>query len=155
MSHTLAPETPAQQVASFIARFDPKIAHIARKSRMALRRRLPSAIELVYDNFNALVFGFGSSERPSDCIVSLAIYPTGVALNFYYGAALSDPDGILLGSGVQNRFVRVESDATISQPAVEALICAAIAHAATPLPTTGKGPTIIKSISARQRPRRG
>lgn len=155
MPHTaLAPETPARQVAGFLARFDPKIAHIARHARMALRRRLPTALELVYDNFHALVMGFGSSDRASDCIVSLAVYPAGVSLNFYYGAALPDPEGILLGSGDQNRFIRVESAEVLDEPAVEALICAAIAHAKTPLPRAGKGRTVVRSISARQRPRR-
>ena len=154
MSNTLAPETPARQVSGFIARFDPKIAHLARKSRLALRRRLPTAYELVYDNFHALVFGFGSTERASDCIASLAVYPSGVTLNFYYGAELADPDGILLGNGNQNRFVRITAPEDIDRPAVEALICAAVAHAKTPLPPTGKGTTIIKSISARQKSRR-
>jgi hypothetical protein len=154
MSHTLAPETPTRRVAGFIAKFDPKIAHVARTTRLALRRRFPTAFELVYDNFNALAMAFGSSERTSDCIVSLAVYRSGVSLNFYYGAELPDPHGILLGEGNQNRFIRVETAATIAQPAVEALICAAIAHAKTPLPASGKGTTIIKSISARQRSRR-
>ena len=155
MTHTaLAPATPARQVADFIARFDPKIAHVARHARIALRRRLPTALELVYDNFHALVMGFASSDRASDCIVSLAVYPSGVSLNFYYGAALPDPQGILRGSGDQNRFIRIESAAVLEEPAVEALICAAIAHAKTPLRTAGKGVTVIKSISARQRPRR-
>ena len=154
MANTLAPETPARQVASFIAKFDPKIAHIARKSRQALRRRLPTAVELVYDNFHALVFAFGSSERPADCLVSLAVYPSRVLLNFFDGAALRDPHKVLMGSGDRHRYVVVESDATIIRPAVEALICAAIAHAPTPLPATAKGSTIIRSVSARQRPRR-
>ena len=155
MTHTaLAPETPTRQVAAFLARFDPKIAHVARHARLALRRRLPTALELVYDNFHALVMGFCSSDRASDCIVSLAVYPSGVSLNFYYGAALPDPEGILLGSGDQNRFIRIESASALEEPAVEALICAAVAYAKTPLRTSGKGVTIIRSISARQRPRR-
>ena len=155
MTHTaLAPETPARQVAGFLARFDPKIAHIARHARMALRRRLPTSLELVYDNFHALVMAFGASERASDCIVSLAVYPSGVSLNFYYGAALPDPERILLGSGDQNRFIRLESAEVLEEPAVEALIGAAVAHAKTPLPRAGKGRTVIRSISARQRPRR-
>jgi hypothetical protein len=61
---------------------------------------------------------------------------------------------ILLGSGDQNRFIRVESAAVLEEPAVEALICAAIANARTPLRSAGKGATIIKSVSARQRSRR-
>jgi hypothetical protein len=154
MSQTLAPEPPAKQVAHFIARFDPRVAHVARHARQALRQRLPTAVELVYDNFHALVMGFGSTERASDCIVSLAVYPGHVTLNFYYGAHLPDPDGILSGSGDQNRFIRLDNAEMLQRASIEQLIAAAIAHAKTPLPATGRGHTIIKSISARQRPRR-
>jgi hypothetical protein len=121
---------------------------------LALRKRFPTANELVYDNYNFLVFGFCSTERPSDCIVSLAANAKGIGLSFYYGATLPDPDKLLQGSGNQNRFIRLESAATLTKPQVEALLRAAVAQAKTPLPTVGRGRTIIRSVSARQRPRR-
>ena len=148
------PASPAKQVASFIAKFDPAVAKLIRSSRTAMRKRLPTALELVYDNYNFLAIGYSASERASDCVVSLAAGANGVSLSFYYGATLPDPDGILLGSGNQNRFVRLESAATLSKPAVEALIRAALAQARVPMPTSGRGTTIVKSISAKQRPRR-
>jgi hypothetical protein len=154
LSSEPAEETPARQVAGFVAKFEPKVASLIRASRRALRERLPTAIELVYDNYNFLVFGFCSSDRASSCIVSLAAASNGVALSFYYGATLPDPKHILLGNGKQNRFVRLPSAATLSEPAVEALLKAAIAQADPPLPRSGDGSTIIKSISAKQRPRR-
>ncbi len=146
--------SPAKQLAGFIDKYDPAVARLARSTRAALRKRLPTAIELVYDNYQFLALGFSATERASDCLVSLAVSPKGVALSFYYGATLPDPDGVLLGSGNQNRFVRLESAATLSEASVETLIVAAIAQARTPLPSTGRGRTIIKSISAKQRPRR-
>lgn len=147
-------DSPAKQVAGFIAKFDPAIAARARAARSALRKRFPTALELVYDNYNALAIGFSATKRASDCIVSLAVTPRGPALSFYYGATLPDPQKVLQGSGNQNRFIRLESAATLARPEVEALIRAAIAQAKTPLPRTGRGTTIIKSISAKQRPRR-
>jgi hypothetical protein len=144
----------AKQVASFIAKFDPAVAKVIRTSRAAMRQRLPTANELVYDNYNFFVIGYSASERASDCVVSLAAAANGVGLSFYYGATLPDPDGILLGSGTQNRFVRVPSAATLAEPAVERLIRAALAQAKIPMPATGRGRTIVKSISAKQRPRR-
>ena len=153
MSHAVAPETPAKQLAGFVAKFDPAIRKLARNSRTVLRKRLPTAIELVYDNFQALAIGYCSTERMSDCILSLAIFPKGVSLSFFYGAALPDPHGILEGSGSQNRFVRLETAETLLTPDVEALITAAIAQGTTPLAPGGSGYTVIKSISARQRPR--
>jgi hypothetical protein len=84
----------------------------------------------------------------------LAANAKGVNLFFYYGATLPDPDGILQGGGNQVRFIRLESAAILAKPEVEALFKAAIKQAKTPMPTGGKGRTIIKSISAKQRPRR-
>jgi hypothetical protein len=146
--------SPSKQVDGFIAKFDPAVARVIRTSRAALRRRLPTAIEQVYDNYNFLAIGFCTTERTSDCIVALAASAKGVALSFYYGAALPDPEGILLGSGKQNRFVRLESSATLARPSVAALVDAAVARAKTPLPKTGRGYTMVKSVSAKQRPRR-
>lgn len=147
-------DSPAQQLAGFVAKYDPRVAKLARATRAAVRKRLPTAIELVYDNYQFLAIGFSASERASDCLVSLAVSPKGVALSFYYGASLPDPQRILLGSGNQNRYVRLESASTLAIPAVETLMRAAIGQAKTPLPTTGRGYTVIKSVSAKQRPRR-
>jgi len=147
-------ESPAEQVASFIAKFNPAVAKLIRSARLALRKRFPTANELVYDNYNFLVFGFCSTERPSDCIVSLAANAKGIGLSFYYGATLPDPDKLLQGSGNQNRFIRLKSAATLTKPQVEALLRAAVTQAKTPLPTVGRGRTIIRSVSAKQRPRR-
>ena len=145
---------PAKQLASFIGKFDPTIAKLIRACRTALRKRLPSANEIVYDNYNFFVIGYSSTERPSDCIVSLAANAKGVGLSFYYGATLPDPHKLLLGSGTQNRFIRLPGAATLSDPKVAALIKAAIAQGKTPLARSGAGKLIIKSISAKQRPRR-
>ena len=149
-----ASDTPAKQLAAFIAKFDPAVAKLIRSVRAALRKWLPTAIEQVYDNYNFLAIGFCTTERTSDCIVSLAAAANGVSLSFYYGATLPDPDKILLGSGNQNRFLRLTSAATLAEPAVEKLLQTAIAQAKAPLPKTGRGYTIIKSVSAKQRPRR-
>ena len=148
------PPAAAKQLAGFIAKYDPAVATLARCTRAEMRKRLPTAFELVYDNYQFLAIGYASTERASDCLVSLAVSPKGVALSFYYGAALADPDGLLLGSGKQNRFVRLESAETLRRPAVDALLRAAIAHAKVPLPAAGRGTLVIKSISTKQRPRR-
>jgi len=147
-------QTPAGQLAGFIAKFRPEVAKVVRSTRAALRRQFPAAVELVYDNYNFFVIGFCATERPSDCIVSLAANAKGVGLSFYYGATLPDPHKILLGGGNQNRFIRLESAATLARPEVQALLEAAVRQARTPLPKTGRGYVIIKSIAAKQRPRR-
>jgi hypothetical protein len=61
---------------------------------------------------------------------------------------------LLLGNGSQNRFIRIESVATLARPEVEELIVAAIAQAERPLPESGIGKLVIRSISKKQKPRR-
>jgi hypothetical protein len=146
--------TGEQQLAGFFKKFDSKNAALIRSVRKVLRKRLPTANELVYDNYNFFVIGYCSTERPSDCILSIAAGANGVGLSFYYGATLPDPHKLLLGSGSQNRFIRIESTATLARPEVEELMAAAIAQALSPLPGSGKGKLVIRSISKKQKPRR-
>jgi hypothetical protein len=111
-------------------------------------------MKLVYDNYNFFVIGYCSTERPSDCILSIAAGANGVGLSFYYGATLPDPHKLLLGSGSQNRFIRIESAERLARPEVEELIAAAIAQAERPLPGSGRSKLVIRSISKKQKPRR-
>jgi hypothetical protein len=144
----------SRQIASFVARFDPSVAKVLRACRSTLQKRLPTAVELVYDNYNFFVIGYSSTPRASDCIVSLTGSSNGVGMCFIHGAKLPDPDGLLMGSGKQTRFIRLPTAAILKTAPVESLLKAAIARAKTPLPPGGKGGTLIKSISAKQRPRR-
>jgi hypothetical protein len=146
--------TPAKQLAAFIGKFDPRIARLVRSARSILRNRFPTAIELVYDNYNALAIGYSTSERTSDVLFSLAVYPRWVDLYFMYGRRLPDPHKLLQGSGKQGAFIRLNNLAVLDEPAIKMLLDAAVRTSDSPLPTRGKGHTVIKSVSAKQRPRR-
>lgn len=149
--------TPAdaeRQLKSFIAKFEPAHQTLIRAVRKTLRGRFPGAYELVYDNYNFFVIGYGPTERPSDCIVSLVGGANGVGLCFIHGAKLPDPKKILRGSGNQTRSIHLDSADGLARPEVEALIAAAIAQAKTPFRADTRGKLIIRSVSAKQRPRR-
>ena len=143
-----------RQLKAFIAKFEPKNQRLIRSVRTAVRKRFLTANELVYDNYNFFVIGYCPTERPSDAIVSIAADANGVGLCFVHGARLPDPKKLLLGSGKQTRYIRLESAGVLARPAVEALLAAAIDQAKSPLPATGRGKLIIRSVSAKQRPRR-
>ena len=80
-----------KELEAFIDKFDLPNQALIRSVRRALRQRLPAANELVYDNYNFFVIGYCATERPSDCIVSIAAAANGVGLSFYRGADLPDP----------------------------------------------------------------
>ena len=143
-----------RQLAAFIRKFSPVEQRLIRAVRKALRTRFPTANELVYDNYNFFVIGYSPTERPSDAIVSMVARANGVGLCFIHGAKLPDPNKILLGSGNQTRFIRIDSPEIFERPEVKALVAAAIAQARAPLPAAGRGKLIIRSVSAKQRPRR-
>jgi hypothetical protein len=142
------------QLRAFVAKFDPKHKALIRAVREALRHRFPTAFELVYDNYNFFVIGYSPTERPSDAIVSLTANASGVGLCFLRGASLPDPKRILQGSGNQTRFIRVPSAHVLSSPDVKDLFDAAVRQSGAPFRTTGRARLIIRSVSAKQRPRR-
>jgi hypothetical protein len=154
VTNSKSSDSPAKQVTRFIAKFDPAIAKLTRTCRSVLRKRYPSAIELVYDNYNALAIGFSPTERTSDVVFSLAVYARGVNLYFMYGRSLDDPDHLLQGSGNQGAFIRLEDVNTLEDPKVRKLIERAVKRQRPTFSISGRGYTIVKSISAKQRPRR-
>ena len=147
-------ESADKQLEEFITKFDPAIGRRIRQCRSVIRKRFPTAHELVYDNYNFFVIGYCTTERPSDCVLSLVANAKGVGLSFYHGATLPDPHGVLEGSGKQNRFVRLDDVKALSQPEILELVDAAEAQANPGFPRAGRGKLIVRSISAKQRPRR-
>ncbi|HUQ19986.1 MAG TPA: DUF1801 domain-containing protein [Gemmatimonadaceae bacterium] len=144
--------TPETQLKTFIEKFDRRNQALIRAARRTIRERVPTATELVYDNYNFFVIGYSPTLRPSDSVFSIAAAANGVNLYFTYGARLPDPHHILRGSGSQGRGLRLSSADVLDKPEVKQLITAAIA-AGKPMPKTSRGKLVIQSVSAKQRPR--
>ena len=142
------------QLQAFIDRYDPELARLGRAARAKLKSLLPSAFELVYDNYNALVFAFAPGERSSEAILSIAMYPRYLTLFFARGVELDDPEELLEGTGKTFRSIRLASATDLKKSAIQALIDQAVLRSEVPLPATGKGRTVVKSVAAKQRPRR-
>jgi hypothetical protein len=147
-------ETPERQLAGFMARYDPEVARVARAALRKLRERLRGAQELVYDNYNALAIGFGPTERAADVVLSIALYPRWVSLFFLRGAGLPDPARLLSGSGSRVRSIRLVRASLLDDPAVKELIAAAVARHPSAIGASQRRRLLIKSVSAKQRPRR-
>ncbi len=145
--------SPASQITGFLAKYEPGIARQALAVRRAMRALMRGAYELVYDNYNALVFGFSATERPSDAVLSVIVLPDHVTIGFLYGARLKDPGRVLKGGGNQVRSVRLESPADLALPKLKAVLTEALAASRVPFEKR-KGSTVVRSISVKQRPRR-
>jgi hypothetical protein len=143
-----------RQLAGFMAKFTDQVASLAEAILGEMRRLYPTALELVYDNYNALAIGFGPTERTSEAIFSIALFPRWVSLFFLQANGLADPEKILRGSGSVARHIVLPSPEMLHHPAVQDLMREATAKAKVPFDSNGAHRLIIKSISATQRPRR-
>jgi hypothetical protein len=145
--------TAQDQLDGFIDKFAPDVAAQARRAMAAVKARLPGATCLVYDNYNALAIGFGANDKVSGIVCSVALYPRWVSLFLSNGPSLPDPTGLLEGGGGTVRHIKLTGD-RLDDPAVWDLLAAAADSVTLPIDPAGEERLIIKSISAKQRPRR-
>ncbi|HKF46726.1 MAG TPA: hypothetical protein VKB38_05165 [Terracidiphilus sp.] len=143
-----------KRLASFVAKYTPEIAALAREVRARMLAKYPAALELVYDNYNALAIGYGPTEKTPEAIFSIALFPRWVSLFFLQAKGLPDPDRILKGSGSVVKHVVLTTADTLEHPALRVLMNEAVSRARVSFPATGEHRLIIKSVSAKQRPRR-
>ena len=148
-------DTPRAQLAGFMAKYSPAIAKKGRAALVCMRRLIPGAVQLVYDNYNGLVVGFGPTERASEAVVSILLLPDHLTLCFIDDApSLPDPEKLLKGSGNVVRHIRLTSPHDLDRPAIRALIVEAVRRADVPFDRRQRARLVIKSISKKQRPRR-
>ena len=142
------------QLDAFIDKFTPEVAALTRNLIEKMKRRVPGATIMVYDNYNALAIGFGPTDKAGQAVLSLAVMPRWVTLCFLHGVGLPDPHRILNGSGSRVRHVRLHTPEAFDDPQVQDLIEAALDRSKPPIDQAAEQELIIKSISAKQRPRR-
>ena len=142
------------RIEAFVAKYTPAIAAQLRDARQRLRAHFPRGVEMVFDNYNALVFGIGPTDQSRASFISIAGYPKWVTLFFLDGACLDDPHGLLEGDGKQVRGIRLKTPADMASQAVVALIAQAIAPHADALAKAPPLATVVKAEVGKQRPRR-
>ncbi len=147
------PLTAEQQFKKSLSEFNVPIRDFTIECVSKMRKRLPRFIELVYDNYNSLVVGYGPNERASDALFSIVIFPRYVSICFITGASLVDKDKLLQGAGNVVRHIRLSSPEVLDHPGVKALMKQAVDRSTVQMPATQKSRMVIKSISAKRRPR--
>jgi hypothetical protein len=116
----------------------------------------PTANELIYDNYNALAFGWSVTDRIGHLFCTIAVGRTSgnIHFGFYWGASLSDPKKILIGNGNQYRYILVKSVDDFPKTYMKKLMKEAYANSIAKVKDKSQliqGKTIVKSISAAKR----
>lgn len=117
----------------------------------------PQANELIYDNYNAVAFGWSPTDRVTHTVCSIAIMRANknVHFGFYWGSEISDPEKILLGDGNQYRYILVTDPNKFPKAYIRKLVGEAYANSLSKVKDPKlfvSGKTIVKSISTRKRP---
>ena len=142
------------QLDGFLAKFTPEIEKLARACRAKLHKRLRGATELVYDNYNALVIGYGPSEKASEAYFSLVMYPRWINFFFLQGAKLADPHKLLKGSGNVVRHITIGAASDFDRPEIRDLMDTALMNARKSIDSRATSKLVIKAVVAKQRARR-
>lgn len=112
----------------------------------------PQANELIYDNYNALAFGWSPTDKVGHTFCSIAVGRTSknVHFGFYWGSELSDPEKILIGEGNQYRYILVKDQKDFPKAYIKKLVKEAYANSLAKVKDQKQmrsGLTIVKSIS--------
>jgi hypothetical protein len=138
---------------TLIAKFAPAHQRLTGALRRWLRKRLPTAHELVYEYSDCVVISYSPNERGYEGVLAIRASANGVRLYFNHGKGLPDPEKLLQGAGNQTRWIPLEGASTLARPAVVDLIDEAMARNCVPFANTGLGPVVIRSELAKHRRR--
>ncbi|MGH7523240.1 MAG: hypothetical protein ACREK8_02945 [Gemmatimonadales bacterium] len=133
------------EMRGLVAKVAPAHQRLTGTMRRWLRKRLPSAHEIVYEYSGWLVISYSPNERGYEGVLTIRVSPSGVALYFNRGKELSDPEKLLQGSGKQVRWIPVESASTLARPTVVRLVDEAIARNPLPFAQSGRGPVVVRA----------
>jgi hypothetical protein len=116
----------------------------------------PQANELIYDNYNALAFGWSPTDKVGHTFCSIAVGRTSknIHFGFYWGSKIKDPEKKLLGEGNQYRYILVNQVNEFPANYIKKLIAEAYAYSLSLVKDKGQrrtGLTITKSVSDKKR----
>lgn len=117
----------------------------------------PEANELIYDNYNAVAFGWSPTDKVGHTICSIAVGRSSknVHFGFYWGNEIADPEKMLLGQGKQYRYILVTDKKKFPKAYMKNLVNEACANSLAKVKDPKQlvsGQTIVRSTSDKKRP---
>jgi hypothetical protein len=140
----------------FLKPFDQDIQELVLWLREFVWTLYPKTNELIYDNYNALAFGWSPTDKLGHTFCSIAVGRTSknIHFGFYWGSQISDPENMLIGEGNQYRYILVKSKNTFPKKYIKKLLKEAILNSMAKVKDNKQlmeGATITKSVSVKKR----
>jgi hypothetical protein len=146
----------SKDLLKFLSPFDEAVRERALWLREFVWRLYPQTNELIYDNYNAVAFGWSPTDRAGHTFCSIAVGRSSgnVHFGFYWGSEIADPRGLLLGNGNQYRYILVTNTKEFPKTYVKQLLKDAYANSLAKVKDNKQlmeGKTIVKSLSTAKR----
>ena len=146
-----------KELLKFLDQFNDEIVDLVMWLREFTWDLYPQANELIYDNYNAVAFGWSPTDRLGHTFCSIAVgrSSNNIHFGFYWGNELADPDNILLGQGNQYRYILVTDKKKFPKTYIKKLLKEAYSNSLAKVKDQKQimnGQTIVKSISDKKRP---
>jgi len=140
----------------FLKPFDKEINELVFWLREFVWNLYPKSNELIYDNYNAVAFGWSPTDKVGHIFCSIAVGRTSknVHFGFYWGSEISDPEKLLIGKGKQYRYILVKNKKDFPKAYIKKLVNAAFINSLAKVKDSKQimeGATITKSISGKKR----
>jgi len=103
-----------------LAQFPESVAATALRLRQFLVKHLKGITEQPDPKANVIGYSYGAGYK--DLICTIILSKKGIKLGFYKGGELPDPKKLLTGSGKVHRYVEINSEDDIRNPALLALL---------------------------------
>ena len=144
----------------FLEPFGERITELVMWLRDFVWDLYPMTNELIYDNYNAVAFGWSPTDRLGHTFCSIAVGRSSknIHFGFYWGNELSDPEKILLGQGNQYRYILVTDIPKFPKRYIEKLLQEAYKNSLLKVKDKNQiihGQTLIKSVSEKKRAGKG
>jgi hypothetical protein len=118
--------------------------------------QFPQTNELIYDNYNAVAFGWSPTDKVGHTFCSIAVGRTSknVHFGFYWGNEIADPEKKLIGEGNQYRYLLVTDKNKFPKAYLKKLMKESYANSLGKVKDEKQimhGKTIVKSVSDKKR----
>ncbi len=111
-----------QQIAEFLRPYSAEIQSFAQALRAYLKKETKPAFELAGMSAQSFNIGYGFTTTAWDCYCAIIVYRKHINISLPSGASLSDPEGLLHGTGSRIRHLKVKELKDVQTPAVRQVL---------------------------------
>ena len=139
-------ETAEQEIAACLASYDAEITSFAQALRVHLKQETKPAFELAGVSAQSFNIGYGFTTKAWDCYCAIIVYRKHINLSLPSGASLSDPEGLLHGTGSRIRHLKIKELKDVQAPAATKLLTEARTNAFAAVDDGGSDHHGVKTI---------